>query len=132
MGDRTTWAIVTDEETEKAIWLYSHNGGWSKLDDTRNALRAARPRWNDVSYCARIIVSQIIGDDWNSEYGFGLLAGDIYNPPFEEERYYLTIDIPNQWIVIGAEDWKGTFEEFMNSEFDYEELDEWKEQEEEN
>ena len=36
------------------------------------------PRWNDPSYATRIAISQIIGDNWNSEYGFGIYTGKEY------------------------------------------------------
>ena len=58
------------------ISLYSHWGEDSRHTDLAIALDHARPRWSDESYCARIIVSQLIGDDWNSETGYGLMAGN--------------------------------------------------------
>jgi menaquinone-dependent protoporphyrinogen IX oxidase len=36
------------------------------------ALDAARSRWHDESYCTRIMISNLIGDDWTRETGYGL------------------------------------------------------------
>jgi hypothetical protein len=46
--------------------------GWR--DDLALALGKARPRWDDASYGIRIVVSQLIGDKWNDETGFGLFT----------------------------------------------------------
>jgi hypothetical protein len=36
------------------------------------ALAKATPRWDDPTYATRIVVSQLIGNNWNSETGYGL------------------------------------------------------------
>lgn len=69
MGSRTNFEI---KDQEGSIWLYSHWGGDSKMSDLAYALEAARPRWYDTSYAVRIVVSQLIGDYWKGELGFGL------------------------------------------------------------
>lgn len=69
MGSRTNFEI---KDQEGSIWLYSHWGGESKMSDLAYALEQARPRWYDTSYAVRIVVSQLIGDYWQGELGFGL------------------------------------------------------------
>ncbi len=72
MGDRIVYTIRQDENL--SLNLYSHWGGYDRFIDLARALQAAEPRWNDSSYAARIIVSQLIGDQWAEEIGFGLPA----------------------------------------------------------
>ena len=101
MGARTTWQIKT--ETGNAVtWLYSHWGGENKLSDTKRALREARPRWSDTPYGARIFISQIVGNDWERETGYGITTGEENNPPFEEEYDYVKVDFTTQTITYGA------------------------------
>lgn len=72
MGDRIVYSIRQDKDL--SINLYSHWGGYDRFLNLANALHAAKPRWNDSSYATRIIVSQLIGDQWGEETGFGLWA----------------------------------------------------------
>jgi hypothetical protein len=72
VGDRIVYSIRQDKDL--SINLYSHWGGYDRFNLLAKALKAAEPRWNDPSYCTRIIVSQLIGDEWNDELGFGLWA----------------------------------------------------------
>ena len=111
MGARTTWEIRTNSET--AIYLYSHHGGDSKWADTVSALKAAEPRWGDSSYGARIFISQIIGEFWNSETGFGIHAGPIGEVPFEESYFPMVVDFTSDTIRAGA--YFYTFEEFLEA-----------------
>lgn len=100
MGARTTWAIKT-EEGDAVTWLYSHWGGDNKLADTKHALAKAEPRWDDTTYGARIFISQIIGDNWDSETGFGITSGTADNCPFEESYDYVTVDFTTKLISYG-------------------------------
>ena len=123
MGARTTWMLTTDERAENAIHLYSHWGGGSKLADTREALKATLGRAGDPTYAARIFISQIVGEQWNSELGFGIHAGDIYDWVFEEEYIYIKIDFEPQWVTVGARNWVGTIAEFVESDWTLSDLE---------
>jgi hypothetical protein len=74
MGDRIVYSIKQDKDL--SVNLYSHWGGYGRFEDLARALKAAEPRWSDMSYCTRIIVSQLIGNQWNEETGFGLWASN--------------------------------------------------------
>jgi len=111
MGARTTWEIQTNETT--SLYLYSHWGGGSKLRDTIKAIRAAEPRWSDLTYCARIIVSQIVGDSWADETGFGLDVGEPNQSPFEEEYFRCVIDLIRRTVQLGDEVIK--FDDFIHN-----------------
>lgn len=113
MGARTTWKIVSDKGA--ALWLYSHWGGDDKFADTQRALAAAMPRRYDITYATRIFVSNIIGDNWNQETGFGLAATKESAPnPFEESYYDAVIDFVNQSVILG--NWKWKFDQFLTAE----------------
>ena len=94
MGARTAWKLL---QNGQELSLYSHWGGETKLADTKQALSAARTRWSDDTYAMRIFVSQIIGNDWDSETGFGLGLG--YE--FEEEYTPCSVDFTNRKITWG-------------------------------
>jgi hypothetical protein len=69
MGARTNFEL---RDSKGSVWLYSHWGGDTKITDLQHALAKAEPRWTDTSYAMRIVVSQLIGSDWDSETGYGL------------------------------------------------------------
>ena len=106
MGARVFFNIKQDENTY--ISLYSHWGEYTRFSDLANALDKARPRWGDVSYATRIIISQLIGTEWDSEIGYGLFAGT--EPLIDESN--LEVDITNKTVTdeTGTHD----FDTFIN------------------
>jgi hypothetical protein len=110
MGDRIVYTIKQDENL--SVNLYSHWGGYDRFIDLARALRAAEPRWNDSSYCTRIIVSQLIGEQWSSETGFGLWASNGDGMDYGGDHPDITIDLVNKTV----EDETGihTFDDFIN------------------
>lgn len=109
MGDRIVYTIRQDENL--SLNLYSHWGGYDRFVTLANALKAAEPRWNDSSYAARIIVSQIVGDQWNEETGFGLWASSEHGM-YGGDHPDIVIDFINKTV----EDETGThsFESFIS------------------
>ena len=109
MGDRIVYTIKQDKNL--SVNLYSHWGGSDRFEALANALRAAEPRWNDTSYAARIIVSQLIGDQWNEETGFGLWASDS-DGAYGGDHPDIIIDLINKTVEdeTGIHD----FESFIN------------------
>jgi hypothetical protein len=91
MGARTTYTFRTNGAD---LNLYSHWGGEDKAQTFAHALKQAEPRWDDESYFIRIMISQIVGEDWSSEYGFGLLV----NQEFEEE-YTPLVCHPERMVI---------------------------------
>ena len=83
--------------------LYSHWGEYSRFMDVAYALDKARPRWSDESYCARIIISNLIGPEWAEETGFGLWASQ--EPSYDNT--WMTIDMSNKTVEdeTGTHDW---------------------------
>jgi len=83
MGARTTYTFRTNSQD---LNLYSHYGGEDKAETFARALANAKDRWSDESYFIRIMVSQIVGEDWGESTGFGLGV----NQEFEESYSPLT------------------------------------------
>lgn len=76
MGDRIVHSLKQADGNQ--VNLYSHWGGYERYTALAHALDKARGRWTDESYCIRIIVSNLIGNDWDSETGWGLWAGEDF------------------------------------------------------
>lgn len=75
MGDRANFGFK--QANGQTIVLYGHWAGHDMLGKLASAVEAARPRWNDESYATRIAVSQLVGNEWNSETGWGLTVNQI-------------------------------------------------------
>jgi hypothetical protein len=74
MGARINFVFKAYETEASHVTLYSHWGETSWRRDLAMALAKAAPRWDDPSYGIRIVVSQLIGDSWDSETGYGLFT----------------------------------------------------------
>ena len=109
MGDRIVYTIKQDKDL--SVNLYSHWGGYDRFVNLAKALQAAEPRWNDTSYSTRIIVSQLIGNDWTEETGFGLWASNE-GGDYGGDHPDITIDLINKTV----EDETGIheFDSFIN------------------
>jgi hypothetical protein len=95
MGSRTNFTFTTDTG---ALTLYSHWGGDSKSKDLALALDKASSRLSmgDTSYALRIIVSQLIGSEWDSETGYGIFIGDEGG---EEQYTPVTVNLTNNTVI---------------------------------
>ena len=98
MGDRANFGFKQSNDT--TIFLYGHWAGHGMLERLANAVEAARPRWTDESYATRICVSQIVGEDWNSETGWGLSVNRI----LDNEHKIPVIDWAEQTFTLMEED----------------------------
>ena len=74
MGDRANFGFV--QPNGNTIVLYGHWAGHNMLGRLADAVITARPRWTDSSYATRIAISQLIGDQWNMETGWGLQVNE--------------------------------------------------------
>ena len=109
MGDRVVYTIRQDNKL--SINLYSHWGGYDRFTNLAKALQFAQPRWNDTPYAARILVSQLIGDQRSDELGFGLWASEedgIYGGDHPD----ITIDLVNK--LVTDETGTHSFESFIS------------------
>jgi len=79
------------------IWLYSHWGGADLAVVLQSALVRGRPRWDDPSYLARIIFSEMIRDEILEETGYGI-------SPFQTNNEYpvLHMDLKANTVRCGG------------------------------
>lgn len=84
MGDRAVFGFRVG--SGPVLYLYSHWGGESRHDDLQDALRAAADRIadGDTDYAIRIMVSQLISDDWHRETGYGLSVDSFASPDWDD------------------------------------------------
>ena len=98
MGDRANFGFV--QPNGNTIVLYGHWAGAQMLGQLADAVIAARGRWNDPAYATRIAISQIIGDQWNMETGFGLHVNEIS----DNEHKIAIVDWNQQTFSLHEED----------------------------
>ena len=70
------------------------------LGKLADAIIAARPRWTDPAYATRIAISQLIGDQWNMETGWGLHVNEIS----DNEHKIAIVDWEQQTFSLHEED----------------------------
>ncbi len=98
MGDRANFVFV--QPNGETIVLYGHWAGHNMLAKLADAVIKARPRWNDNSYATRIAVSQLVGDQWNMETGWGLSVNTI----LDNEHRIPVVDFEQQTFSLHEED----------------------------
>jgi hypothetical protein len=105
MGARTVFEV---KDRSGSIFLYSHWGGDTKVEDAIDALKKAEPRWQDTTYGMRIFISQIVGTAWDDETGYGISAGHT----FEEQYDPMVIDFETETVTYLDQDL--SFREFVS------------------
>ena len=101
MGDRVNIILKDGEST--AVVIYLHWGYTDRYSVLAQAIAHAQPRWNDSSYCARMIISNIIKDDGiDNETGIGIfsasveqaMSGNLYTPD------YVLVDLETRTVEV--------------------------------
>ena len=100
MGDRANFGFR--QSNENVVFLYGHWAGHGMLEKLADAVVAARPRWTDESYATRIAISHLVGQEWNSETGWGIYVNEIG----DNEHKVPVIDWNNQTFTLYQEDLK--------------------------
>jgi hypothetical protein len=98
MGDRANFVFV--QPSGETIVLYGHWAGHNMLERLGEAVAKAQPRWTDPSYATRIAISQMIGDGWGMETGWGLQVNEIS----DNEHKIPVIDWLGQTMSLHEED----------------------------
>lgn len=75
MGDRANFGFK--QSNGDTIVLYGHWAGYEMLAKLAQAVEIAEQRWTDESYATRIVISNLIGDEWTSLTGWGLAVNQI-------------------------------------------------------
>jgi hypothetical protein len=99
MGDRFVIGFKADKDATP-IFLYSHWGGSDQYRDAERAISAASGRVDDPAYATRIAISQIVGNNWSDETGFGITAGhNTFCRPDYDEMMIITWETKTIEIV---------------------------------
>jgi hypothetical protein len=98
MGDRANFGFR--DSKENIVFLYGHWAGHRMLQNLADAVQIAHPRWNDEAYATRITISQMIGDEWASETGWGISVNQLA----DNEHKVPIIDWKNKTFTLMEED----------------------------
>jgi len=107
MGDRRH--VILRYSNGRDIYLYTHWGG-SELPKTVQNVLKRKERWDDETYLARMIFSEMIKDEIDSPTGYGLA-------PFEMETEYddILVYLEDNTVQIGTQ--VSSFEQFIKLTF---------------
>jgi hypothetical protein len=85
--------IALDFSEAHKIYFYTHWGALGLEDCLAAALIRGRERWNDPSYLARIIFSEMVHDEIDGLTGYGIA-------PYEHDPEYptLMVDLEHQTV----------------------------------
>ena len=75
MGDRANFGFK--QSNGETIVLYGHWAGHNMLGNLAEAVEKARGRWTDEGYATRIVISNLINDEWGSMTGWGIYVNQI-------------------------------------------------------
>ena len=100
MGDRANFGFR--DSKENIVFLYGHWAGHNMLQNLADAVQIAHPRWTDEAYATRIAISQMIGDEWRSETGWGIYINQLG----DNEHKVPIIDWKNKTFTLMEEDLK--------------------------
>ena len=110
MGDRANVQFVyekRDFEEAKKVYFYTHWSGYELPQKVAAALDRGRDRWDDESYLARIVFSEMIRDEINDTTGYGIA-------PYRNDYNHADVVIDmNSRTVNGV-----SFEEFIKNPFE--------------
>ena len=98
MGDRANFGFR--DSKENIVFLYGHWAGHRMLENLADAVQIAHPLWNDEAYATRITISQMIGDEWASETGWGISVNELA----DNEHKVPIIDWKNKTFTLMEED----------------------------
>jgi hypothetical protein len=96
MGDRARAEIQTDEGS---VFVYTHWGGCDLPETAKEAVRAAKPRWDDDSYATRILVDQLTKGGRDQETGYGLLLKPNAEDEYNHDNPSVIIDLVKQELT---------------------------------
>jgi hypothetical protein len=117
MGARINFVLKVYPKEQAHVTLYSHWGETSWREDLALALSKAEPRWTDQNYAARIVVSQLIGDQWDKETGYGLFTS-VDGEDLGDTT--VVVDFTNQTVDdTGNEHSFGAFIEYQHEIVEY-------------
>jgi hypothetical protein len=98
MGDRANFGFR--QSNGDVIFLYGHWAGYGMMARLAQAIEVARPRWHDEPYATRIAISNIIGEEWNQEYSWGIstrIGDNEHSIPVVDWEFQTVALYPHDW-----------------------------------
>ena len=112
MGARINY-VFKDVETQPAVVLYSHWGETEWQRDLAMALQHSKPRWVDIAYGTRMMISYLMQDSVLEETGFGIYA--INGPNYDLGEFTVVVDMTNQTIYEVGSNVQVKWEDFVQA-----------------
>ena len=103
MGDRANFGIK--QADGNTIFVYGHWAGHQMLAKFAKAIDRVvdAGRMGDNAYATRIIISDLIGEDWNQDMRWGITVNTLADNEHKVPVYDLTSDTVTLYDV---EDWR--------------------------
>lgn len=103
MGDRANFGIR--QADGNTIFVYGHWAGQNMLAKFAKAIDRVvdAGRLNDTAYATRIIISDLIGEDWNQDMRWGITVNTLADNEHKVPVYDLTSDTV---ALYDVEDWR--------------------------
>ena len=105
MGDRGNLVMV--ESTGKEIYFYTHWDGYNLPSILQAALKRGKGRWEDETYLARIILSEMIQHSVLDNTGYGIST-------YETDKNHANIYVKSTTKQVMWKDQIWSFQEFVN------------------
>jgi hypothetical protein len=102
MGDRANFGIR--QADGNIIFVYGHWAGENMLAKFANAIGRAvtAGRIGDDAYATRIIISDLIGDAWKHDLGWGITINTLA----DNEHKIPVFDLSNDTVTLYDADWR--------------------------
>ena len=112
MGARINY-VFKDEDPHPSVVLYSHWGETEWQRDLAMALQHSKPRWADIAYGTRMMISYLMQDSVLEETGFGIYA--VNGPNYDLGEFTVVVDITNQTIYEAGSKVQVKWEDFVQA-----------------
>jgi hypothetical protein len=112
MGARINY-VFKDEDPHPSVVLYSHWGETEWQRDLAMALQHSKPRWADIAYGTRMMISYLMQDSVLEEIGFGIYA--VVGPNYDLGEFTVVVDMTNQTIYEVGSNVQVQWEDFVQA-----------------
>lgn len=102
MGDRANFGIK--QADGNTIFVYGHWAGQNMLARFAKAIDRVvdASRIGDDAYANRIIISDLIGEDWSQDYSWGITINTLA----DNEHKIPVYDLTNDMVTLYDADWR--------------------------
>lgn len=102
MGDRANFGFKQPDGN--IVFLYGHWAGYEMMNTFAHALKRVMEagRVGDTSYATRIAISEIIGDSWKDDLGWGISVNYLC----DNEHSVPVVDWATATVRLYDYDWK--------------------------